>query len=198
LSRSRSRSSSVLNQELSLPAKMLGTRGLDDCVCLFCVCVGLCVDKGLATGWSPVQGILPTVCRTKKLKKKKNTVKAQQWAVELLMIMMIIIVYPVTYLTCLSTYPFFLRFYLPCLFNCQYICPSTYVYSGCRHELSSPLQHWDRGFESYLGMDVCVCSVCVFFCFYVVSSETDSQPNKRLMRTYHWIRLFMSYIKSAN
>jgi hypothetical protein len=25
-----------------------------------------------------------------------------------------------------------------------------------------PLQHWDRGFESHLGMDVCVCSVCVF------------------------------------
>jgi hypothetical protein len=23
-------------------------------------------------------------------------------------------------------------------------------------------------------------------------------PNKRLMRTYHWISLFMSYIKSAN
>jgi hypothetical protein len=22
--------------------------------------------------------------------------------------------------------------------------------------------HWDRGFESHLGMDVCVCSVCVF------------------------------------
>jgi hypothetical protein len=25
-----------------------------------------------------------------------------------------------------------------------------------------PLQHCDRGFESHWGMDVCVCSVCVF------------------------------------
>jgi hypothetical protein len=25
------------------------------------------------------------------------------------------------------------------------------------------LQHWDRGFESHLGMDVCVCSVCTNF-----------------------------------
>jgi hypothetical protein len=40
---------------------------------------------------------------------------------------------------------------------------------------------------------------CVlFFCFYIVSSETASRPNKRLMRTYHWISLLKSYIKSAN
>jgi hypothetical protein len=26
-----------------------------------------------------------------------------------------------------------------------------------------PLQHWHRGFESHLGMDVCVCSVCVLY-----------------------------------
>jgi hypothetical protein len=38
-------------------------------VCLFCVCVVLCVGSGLATGWSPVQGVLPTVYRIKKLKK---------------------------------------------------------------------------------------------------------------------------------
>jgi hypothetical protein len=38
-------------------------------------------------------------------------------------------------------------------------------------------------------MDVCVCSVR-FFCFYIVSSETASRPNKRLVRTYHWISLF--------
>jgi hypothetical protein len=50
-----------------------------------------------------------------------------------------------------------------------------------------PLQHCDRGFESHWGMDVCVC----FSCFYIVSSETASRPNKRL----HWISLFMSYIK---
>jgi hypothetical protein len=29
-----------------------------------------------------------------------------------------------------------------------------------------------------------------FFCFYLVSGETASRPNKRLMRTYHWISLF--------
>jgi hypothetical protein len=44
-----------------------------------------------------------------------------------------------------------------------------------------------------------VCVLCAFFFrFYIVSSETASRPNKRLMRTYHWISLFMSYIKSAN
>jgi hypothetical protein len=44
-------------------------------------------------------------------------------------------------------------------------------------------------------MFVCVlCAFCVrFFCFYIVSSETASRPNKRLMRTYDWISLFMSY-----
>jgi hypothetical protein len=31
------------------------------CVRLFCVCVVLCVDSGLATSWSPVQGVLPSV-----------------------------------------------------------------------------------------------------------------------------------------
>jgi hypothetical protein len=37
--------------------------------------------------------------------------------------------------------------------------------------------------------------LCVF-CVYIVSSETASRPKKRLMRTYHWISLFKSYIKS--
>jgi hypothetical protein len=44
------------------------TWGMDVCVRLFCVCVVLCVRTGLATGWSPVQGVLPTVYRIKKLK----------------------------------------------------------------------------------------------------------------------------------
>jgi hypothetical protein len=39
------------------------------CVRTFCVCVVLCVGSGLATGWSPVQGVLPTMYRIKKLKK---------------------------------------------------------------------------------------------------------------------------------
>jgi hypothetical protein len=49
------------------------------CVRLFCVCVVLCVGRGLATRWSPVQGVLPTVYRIKKLKK---AVKTQERAVE--------------------------------------------------------------------------------------------------------------------
>jgi hypothetical protein len=69
---------------------------------------------------------------------------------------------------------------------------------GLRHELSSPaptLRSWVRIPRKH----VCLCVFCVrFFCFYIISSETASRPNKRLMRTYHWISLFMSYIKSAN
>jgi hypothetical protein len=69
---------------------------------------------------------------------------------------------------------------------------------GLGYELSSPsptLRSWVRiplrhGF---------LCVFCArFFCFYIVSNETASRPNKRLMRTYHWISLFMSYTKSAN
>jgi hypothetical protein len=37
------------------------TRGRDVCVPLFCVCVVLCVDSGLGTGWSPFKGVLPFV-----------------------------------------------------------------------------------------------------------------------------------------
>jgi hypothetical protein len=38
---------------LSIP-----TQGMYICVHLFCVCVVLCVGSGLATGWSPAQGVL--------------------------------------------------------------------------------------------------------------------------------------------
>jgi hypothetical protein len=37
------------------------TWGMDVCVRLFCVCSVLCAGRGLATGWSPVQGDLQTV-----------------------------------------------------------------------------------------------------------------------------------------
>jgi hypothetical protein len=43
------------------------------CVHLFCVCVFLCVCSDLATGRSPVQGVLPTVYRIKKLKKRARS-----------------------------------------------------------------------------------------------------------------------------
>jgi hypothetical protein len=43
------------------------TRGMDICVRLFCVHVVLCVGSGLATGWSPIQGVLPTLSRMKRL-----------------------------------------------------------------------------------------------------------------------------------
>jgi hypothetical protein len=36
------------------------------------LCV-LCVDSGLTTGWSPVQGVLPNVYRIKKLKKRPRS-----------------------------------------------------------------------------------------------------------------------------
>jgi hypothetical protein len=36
------------------------TRGMNVCVRLFCVCIVLCVGRGLATVWSPVQGVLLT------------------------------------------------------------------------------------------------------------------------------------------
>jgi hypothetical protein len=45
------------------------TQGMDVYVRLFCVYVAPCVSSGLATGWSPVQEVLPTVYRIKKLKK---------------------------------------------------------------------------------------------------------------------------------
>jgi hypothetical protein len=36
------------------------TRGMDVCVRLVRICVALCVGSGLETGWSLVQGVLPT------------------------------------------------------------------------------------------------------------------------------------------
>jgi hypothetical protein len=47
----------------------------DVSVRLFCVYIVLCVGNGLATGWSSVQGVLPTVYRIKKLKKRPRSNK---------------------------------------------------------------------------------------------------------------------------
>jgi hypothetical protein len=40
--------------------------GVCVCVRLFCVCVVLCLGRGLATGGSLVQGVLPSVYRSKE------------------------------------------------------------------------------------------------------------------------------------
>jgi hypothetical protein len=70
--------------------------------------------------------------------------------------------------------------------------------SGLRHELSSPAPTLRSCVRIPLRHG-CLCVFCVrFLCFYIASSETASRPNERLMRTYHWISLFISYIKSAN
>jgi hypothetical protein len=41
---------------------------MDACVHLFCVCAILCIGSRLATGWSPVQEVLPTAYRIKIIK----------------------------------------------------------------------------------------------------------------------------------
>jgi hypothetical protein len=45
---------------------------MDVCACvrLFCVCVVLCIGRGLATVWSFVQGVLPSVNKITKLNKR--------------------------------------------------------------------------------------------------------------------------------
>jgi hypothetical protein len=49
------------------------TGGMDVCMPLFCVCVILCVGSGLVVGCSLVQGVLPTVYRIKKPKKRQKS-----------------------------------------------------------------------------------------------------------------------------
>jgi hypothetical protein len=49
------------------------THGMNVCVRLFRAYVVLCVGSGLATAWFPVQGVLATVCRLKKLKKQPRS-----------------------------------------------------------------------------------------------------------------------------
>jgi hypothetical protein len=53
------------------------TRGMVACVRLFCACVFLCAGRGLATGWSPVKGVLLNVYRL-KLKKLNSVVFGPQ------------------------------------------------------------------------------------------------------------------------
>jgi hypothetical protein len=52
------------------------TWGMDVSMRLFCVCAALCAGSGLAMGWSPIQGVLSTVQKIKKLKKRPRPNKA--------------------------------------------------------------------------------------------------------------------------
>jgi hypothetical protein len=42
------------------------------CLCLFCVCVVLCLGSDLATVWFPVQGVLQSVYKIKEMKKRQK------------------------------------------------------------------------------------------------------------------------------
>jgi hypothetical protein len=44
------------------------TQGMDICLCLFCVCI----CSGLATGWSPIEGVLPIVLGLRNWNETKS------------------------------------------------------------------------------------------------------------------------------
>jgi hypothetical protein len=55
----QSNSWTIFARSNTMIVSSITTRGIDPCVYFFiCVCVVLCVGSGLATGWSPVQGVL--------------------------------------------------------------------------------------------------------------------------------------------
>jgi hypothetical protein len=47
------------------------TPGMDVCVYVYSVFILFCVGSGLVAAWSPVERVLPTVYRIKKLEKKR-------------------------------------------------------------------------------------------------------------------------------
>jgi hypothetical protein len=55
------------------------THGMDVwCVCsFFCVCVVLCLGRGLSTSWSPVQGVLPSV---NDQETEKSALCSKKWS----------------------------------------------------------------------------------------------------------------------
>jgi hypothetical protein len=77
----RSQWQHCLRHEQFSPARNTGVvgsnpaRGMYVCVRLFCVCIVLCIGRGLPMGWSPVQGVLPNVYRIKKLKSGQGLTK---------------------------------------------------------------------------------------------------------------------------
>jgi hypothetical protein len=48
---------------------------MDICVRLFCVCVVLYVGSGLATVWSPIQGVIQTIYSIERLEKRPKSNK---------------------------------------------------------------------------------------------------------------------------
>jgi hypothetical protein len=58
------------------------TRGTHVCVRLFCVCVVMCVGRGLATDWSSVQGVLPTAYRLRNGKSGQGPTKGCRAVIE--------------------------------------------------------------------------------------------------------------------
>jgi hypothetical protein len=48
------------------------TRGTDDCVCVYSVCIIPCEGGGFETGRSPDLGVLPTAYGIKKLKNDQG------------------------------------------------------------------------------------------------------------------------------
>jgi hypothetical protein len=64
------------------------TQGMVVCVRLFCVCAVLCVGRGLATSWSLVQVVLPTVFRIRKLKSGQGPKKDCRAMMMMMMLMM--------------------------------------------------------------------------------------------------------------
>jgi hypothetical protein len=59
---------------------VVGSNRISDiniCMRLFCVCIVLCVGRGLAMSWSPDQGVLLTIHRITKLKKRPGPNKGQ-------------------------------------------------------------------------------------------------------------------------
>jgi hypothetical protein len=76
----RSRWPRGLRHELASPAHTLGSWvripvKAQMSMCVYSVCAVLCAGSGRATGWSPVQGVLPTVYKIKKLKQRSKSNK---------------------------------------------------------------------------------------------------------------------------
>jgi hypothetical protein len=80
-----------LRHEMSSPARnLLSWVGIPlkawMSICVYSVFVLSCVGNGLATGWSPIQGVLPTAYRIKNLKKRpgSNNGLYSHWGMKLI------------------------------------------------------------------------------------------------------------------